>query len=312
MNRSRFPFPFQSDVYQYSNNLRRLEPPVSIQVTDVYEDEIRYKRALLMDHHDRCYVSDSNTMTAQWEVLDHVLHELADVYPQDFQLDTTGEQWVFHNLRLGEQVTFQYGNRDSLGMDPLDFTGHHVQEDLILMSQRDEKLVLEAGQLCFPGNWSLQFDFGMSFLDIHSPVPDLVTGGLAAKIQRFLGHIEPGRPWARLNWSLHAGHRLDAAPETYDEWGPARYQVTGENLADLVHLRVEEQTLVRLPRSYSLLFTIHTYLMPVQDVMAQPDWRDRFYRVMTSLEPKIVDYKGIRPYYDTLLWYLHQEMSPQP
>lgn len=152
MNRSRFPFPFQSDVYQYSNNLRRLEPPVSIQVTDVYEDEIRYKRALLTDHHDRCYVSDSNTMTAQWEVLDHVLHELSDVYPQDFQLDVAGEQWVFHNLRLGEQVTFQYGNRDSLGMDPLDFTGHHVQEDLILMSQRDEELVLEAGQLCFPGN----------------------------------------------------------------------------------------------------------------------------------------------------------------
>ncbi|WP_256942263.1 DUF3445 domain-containing protein [Bacillus sp. OV166] len=49
---------------------------------------------------------------------------------------------------------------------PLDFIGRHVQEDIIFMMQRDGDLYLDAGQLCFPANWSLAFDLGLYFLFI--------------------------------------------------------------------------------------------------------------------------------------------------
>ncbi|WP_188647393.1 heme-dependent oxidative N-demethylase subunit alpha family protein [Marinithermofilum abyssi] len=40
-------------------------------------------------------------------------------------------------------------------------------------------MYLEAGQLCFPGNWSLVFKLGMTFHEIHEPVPRFKEKGVA-------------------------------------------------------------------------------------------------------------------------------------
>ncbi|QSO50801.1 DUF3445 domain-containing protein [Alicyclobacillus curvatus] len=301
---SRFPFPFTADEYQYSNNLRPLRPAVAACVTETYTEEVMYKRSLLRAHPHRCFHEDAHTTDAQWEVLDHLLHELAEVYPSWFDLHKQDDVWTFHNHLLQETSKFRYGDRSSLGMAPLDFVGRQLQEDLILLTQYDDRLVLEAGQLCFPGNWSLRFDSGMPFLDIHTPVPGLISDGLANKIERFLMRIETGKPWTRLNWSLNAGKRLDTSPETFDEWGPKRYQVTAENVASTVHLRVEEQNLVRMPRSNALLFTIHTYLLPLSELVQNREWLFRLHRVLCSLSPELIDYKGLRPYAATVVDYL--------
>lgn len=304
-----FPFPFVNPVFQYTNNLRPLDPPVSIQVTEDYQTEVNLRRKLLSSHPERCYQSQSGTQGAQWEVLDHLLHELAEVYPDYFSLRVKGSQWSFTNALLGETTNFIFADEASLGFEPLDFVGRQVQEDLILMRQVEDELSLGAGQLCFPSNWSLNFDLGMPFIDIHRPVPDIVDQGLVTKIQRFLTRIEAGKPWTRLNWSLNAGYRLDTAAETFDEWGSLRYQVDSDNVGSLIHLRVEEQNLIRMPGSHALLFTIHTYLMPVQAVCQHPLWCKQFFNVLRTLPREISQYKGIEPFYDTLLTYLQNKVT---
>lgn len=309
MTPSGFPFPFTADEYQYSNNLRPLCPPVAVSVTQEYTEDVLYKRNLLEQHPLRCFQAEPHTTDAQWEVLDHLLHELSEVYPHWFRLSKRDNEWIFDNGLFGETITFRCGDVSSLGMAPLDFVGRHVQEDLILLTQYDDKLVLEAGQLCFPGNWSLRFDAGMPFLDIHFPVPGLVSGGLGKKIERFLMHIETGKPWTRLNWTLNAGKRLDTSPETFDEWGPLRYRVTAENVADAVHLRVEQQKLLRMPRSNTLLFTIHTYLLPLSELVQNRAWLYRLYRVLNSLPPELMDYKGLQAYAAVVLEYLAKEIE---
>lgn len=312
MNQSRgFPFPFSADSYQYNNNLRPLDPPVSIQITDTYRAEIELKRQLLAQHPERCYQSVSDTHAGQWEVLDHLMHELSEVYPHIFTLQTSGQHWVFRNSMLDEESAFIMGDRDTIDYDPLDFIGRHVQEDLILMSQRDNELFLEAGQLCFPGNWSLMFDLGMPFSTIHRPVPRLAEEGIADKIQRFLLRIEAGKPWTRLNWSLNVDRRLDTSPETFDEWGHTRYEVTPDDVGARVQLRVEEQNLIRLPQSQNLLFTIHTHLMPVEEVARNPTWGRRLYHVMRFLPDDITNYKGLTAYRSLLVEYLSRQLIEQ-
>lgn len=150
-------------------------------------------------------------------------------------------------------------------MEPLDFIGRHVQEDLIFMMERDGELYLDAGQLCFPANWSLAFNMGMSFKEIHGPIPGFKNEGLDQRIFTFLMRMEAGDPWVRRNWSLMAGDRLDTSFETYDEWGKGRRNVTRENVGKYVHVRVEVQKLYRLPGSRGLLFTIHTYLLQLEE-----------------------------------------------
>lgn len=305
-----FPFPFgDSQVYKYSNNAAPLRPPNAIELTDKYVDEIRLKRELLTNHPERCFQSSSQTMDAQWEIVDLILHNLVGYYPDQFKLEKKDEQWIFTNVQMKENITFTFGDRTTLEVEPLDFIGRHVQEDLLLMMQRDGDLFLDAGQLCFPANWSLYFNVGMTFKEIHSPIPGFQSDSLDNRILQFLMRIEAGTPWGRKNWSLMAGNKLDTSLETFAEWGQARKQVTKENAGKLVHLRVEVQKLFRLPKSNGILFTIHSHLLPLERFIQHTPWLEQFYAILHELPAFISDYKGISLYRQQVLEYLVEEMK---
>lgn len=302
---SRFPYPFSSDVYRYSNNSHLLDPPIAVEVTPEYAEEIALKRELLTNHHSRCYQSLPHTLPAQWEVVGIVLPQLAATYPADFSLDRTEDQWTFVNHKTSETTRFRFGDTSTLPLEPLDFVGRHVQEDLIVMGQRDNDLFLDAGQLCFPANWSLQFNLGMNFVEIHTPIPGFAADRLDEKIRNFIMRLDAGQPWVRRNWSLNAGHKLDSSLETFHLWGQKRKDVTAENAGELVHLRVEVQKLFRLPRTHCVLFTIHTHLLPLQELVTNREYLKQLYHILVELPDFIADYKGMKLFREQTIHYLH-------
>jgi dimethylamine monooxygenase subunit A len=304
-----FPFPFDEDAYHYRNNAKPLNPPCSFQVTGEYTEEMADKRQLLATQPRRTFQALPETDDVQWEALGVVCRQLATYYPTSFSLNVSGNVWTFQNRLLDETHEFIFGDSGTLPVQPLNFIGSHVQEDLILMGERDGDLYLDAGQLAFPGNWSVVFNLGMPFLRIHEPVPIVGDSALGHRIRKFLLGLRPGTPWTRLNWSLNAGRRLDTSPETFSEWGPLRHQVTADNAGDLVHLRVEHQTILRLTEHQAILFTIHTYLMSLHDVTLHPGWGERLYRVLASLPQPLSDYKGITQYRAAVLSYLAQQLG---
>lgn len=308
---SRFPYPFKSDTYRYSNNSVLLDPPISIEVTPEYVDEIKLKRLLLQNHPNRCFQSLPHTLPAQWEIASLVLHHLHEAYPEHFDLNINGSSWTFRNHLLHEEHTFVYGDPSSLPYEPLDFVGRHVQEDLILMGQRDGDLYFDAGQLCFPANWSLDFNLGMNFVAIHSPIPGFSDNNLDEKIRNFIMKLEAGQPWVRRNWSLNAGYRLDASLETFHEWGQVRKQVTAENAGQLVYLRVEVQKLFRLPRSHFVLFTIHSHLITLEELSQNRDYIEQMYRVLVELPDFIAEYKGMKLFRPQTIQYLENVLKKE-
>ncbi|WP_226672684.1 heme-dependent oxidative N-demethylase family protein [Rossellomorea aquimaris] len=302
-----FPYPFKGDVYRYSNNSVPLEEPFCIEITSSYQDEIKLKRKLLSHHPDRCFQSRPYSLKAQWEITELVIQHLTQQYPQLFSFEVHDDEWTFRNHILKEQTSFIPGDHSTLSMEPLDFIGRHVQEDLILMMERDGDLFLDAGQLCFPANWSLTFNTGMSFKEIHGPIPGFKEDGMDQRIFTFLMRMEAGDPWVRRNWSLMAGNRLDTSLETYDEWGKGRSSVTRENVGEYVHLRVEVQKLFRLPGSNGLLFTIHTYLLSLEEFAGNHEWTDQFYHILLELPDHIADYKGISLFKEVVIEYLKEK-----
>lgn len=304
-----FPYPFKEDVYRYSNNSLPLEQPNCIEITSSYLDEVQLKRQLITQYPERCYQSLPHTMKGQWEIVELILGNLQNANPNWFIVDKDKENWRFHNKLLDEMHTFRFGDETSIPCEPLDFIGRHVQEDLIYMKQRDGDLFLDAGQLCFPGNWSLVFDLGMSFKDIHKPIPGFKEEGLDARILQFLLNLEAGKPWWRKNWSLMAGNRLDTSLETFDVWGKARKEVTKENAGRLVHFRVEVQKLFRLPRTDGILFTIHTHLLSLEKFASNLEWARQFYHILEELPPHIVDYKGLSLFKEQVVEYLKDKVK---
>jgi dimethylamine monooxygenase subunit A len=302
-----FPYPFKGDVYRYSNNSVPLEEPSCVEVTTSYAEEIKLKRKLLTEHPERCFHSRPHTLKAQWEIVEMVMTHLTTYYPQKFSLERNEGDWTFHNHILEEHTTFTFGDEATLSLEPLDFIGRHVQEDLIFMMQRDGDLFMDAGQLCFPANWSLAFNIGMSFKEIHGPIPGFKEEGLDQRILTFLMRMQAGDPWVRRNWSLMAGNCLDTSLETFDKWGKGRRKVSKENVGEYVHFRVEVQKLFRLPGCNGLLFTIHTHLLPLEEFVKNHEWTNTFYHILEELPDHIADYKGITLFKEEVIKYLNEK-----
>jgi hypothetical protein len=304
-----FPYPFKEEIYRYSNNSILLDPPVSIEITPKYENEIKLKRSLLHNSSSHCYQALPTSFEGQWEIVELVLDHLIRYYPNYFEVHKGHEYWTIYNKLLLEEEQFSFGDLTSVLGKPLNFIGRHVQEDLIYMSQRDGDLFLDAGHLCFPSNWSLTFKLGMRFKEIHQPIPMFSENSLDDRILRFLKNIEQGTPWTRKNWSLMAGKRLDTSLETFDQWGKDRKKVTVDNVGNFVHLRVEVQKLFRLAASNGLLFTIHTHLLSLEQLSLKKEWLAQFYKILCELPDFILDYKGISSYKKEVITYLKNKLD---
>lgn len=305
----RFPFPFKENSYRYANNAEVLDPPFLSNITPQYVEEIKHKRKLLESRKEQCYQSLSHSLEAQWEILEMIINEVTLLYPNYFSVKKNGPQWTFYNYLLQEEHSFIFGNSSTLPYEPLDFIGRHLQEDLIYIAQRDKDLYMDAGQLCFPANWSIAFNLGMTYTEFHTPVPHFSTSGLAEKVRNFLLQMESGKPWTRLNWTITAEPILDTFPETFDDWGVKKEKITPDNAGKLIHLRVEDQRLFRLPRSNGILFSIHTHLISLDELRKKPEWINQFYQVLNDLPDYIAQYKGFISYKHQITSYLEKIMK---
>jgi dimethylamine monooxygenase subunit A len=306
----RFPWPFKSDFHDFSNNSIPLEPPIMLDITPEYVEEIKLKRELLDTRPKQTYRSAPHSFEAQWEVLEFTMDEMALIYPQYFTVIKNGNEWTFQNHILGEEQSFTFGDNSTLPYEPFDFIGRHVQADLVYLAQRDGDLFLDAGQVCFPANWSLNFDFEMDFMSIHFPVPSrFTTTGLAEKIRNFIMRMEPGKPWTRFNWTVTVEPILASSPEEFDNWGVKKDDVTSENAGELVYFRVEDQKLFRLPRSNGILFSIHTHLIRLDELVKNPKWAKQLNNIFITVADDIGEYKGFLSYKDKLITYLESKIK---
>jgi dimethylamine monooxygenase subunit A len=303
-----FPFPFPQNQYRYSTNVEPARVPVAtavgewgrwmIAVDDEYGPELALRAEILERDPTRCIVLP-HMRAACWDTLMLCLAEAARDDPEHMSLVRDGDHHVWSNARLDEERRFRFGDEDSLGAEPLAFTGSQVQEDLVLLDQREGQLWADAGLVTFAADWSLRFDIGMPFLQIHGPVPRVHAEGIIPRAHRFLMRLEPQSPYRRTNWTMSVDRTLDQSTEAYPEWGPQRTAVVADpGLPDRLHLRVEVQHLIRLPTSHAILFLIRTSMLSLRELATVPEWTARFGSVLRELPQDMVDYKGLTRYRD--------------
>jgi dimethylamine monooxygenase subunit A len=301
----RFPFPFLRDTYRYTTNVEPAGTPVTtpaggwgehpVDIDGFYLDDLA-ERDRILDTDATRFQALPHMEIAQWDAMLTLMRMLEDAYPRTFSLDRDGRLWRWCNRALDVEQVFVFGERTTLPEPPLRYIGRHLQEDVVLLDQRNGALWGDAGLVTFAADWSLRFDVGMSFLQIHGPVPRVHTEGVIARAQQFLMGLEAGQRYRRTNWSLSVDRRLDQSTETYPEWGRDR-RLLGEGPPEEVgrrlHLRVEVQHLVRLGVSGAIMFLIRTHLLPFEDIALVPEWSDRLYRVLEELPEDMAEYKGI-------------------
>ncbi len=309
---ARFPFPFPEDSYMYSVNIEPATPrdPGSVfehwfDIDEHYRSEVVERARVLEMDPRRCLVMP-HMQQASWDALEMLMTHLAADYPEWFRLTRNGDRWIWENHALDICQHFTFGDADTLPYEPLEYITRQIQGDVALLDQRDNDLFMDAGMVTCPADWSLAFDAGMSFKQWHSPVPMAHQMGVFDRALKYLLNIQVDSPVRRLNWTMTINPRMDSSPETFHEWGHERGLVTPENVARLVHLRVELQFMARLPRSNALFFGIRTYLISLEELVTNPVWACRLHRVLRDLPEAIADYKGLTLYRQTVVDWLSQ------
>ncbi len=301
-----FPFPFANDSYMYSVNIQPVTNEALFDVDEHYYTEIEERDRILQAGKQGRYFAFPHMKIAQWDALEIIMNDLVTYNPESFSLTQNGNRWTWENKKLNIKDTFTFLDESTLPCEPFEYISRQVQEDIILLDQREGDLFMDAGILTFPASWSLDFDAGMRFEEFHGPVPRAHEMGVFKKAKAFLMRVQIGKPWTRLNWTMTVNRRLDTSLDTYAEWKSDRNTVTLANCGEKLHLRVEVQRFIRLPRSNGLMFPIHTYMISLEELLTNPVWTRRLHQVLTNLPPDLVEYKGLSSYYDTVLTWLSQ------
>lgn len=306
----RFPFPFAEDQYMYSVNI---EPHTKGKPGSVYEfpfdidehyvAECMDKKITLEQDPGR-YHALPHMMDAQWDFLELTMNALANDYPQYFTLSKSGSVWTWQNKPLGICDTFTFGDSTTLPIEPFEYIGRQLQGDFVLLDQRDDTLYADAGIVTSQADWSLAFNVGMSWREWHGPVPRATEIGVMDRALKYLLNLQLANPVRRLNWTMTVNPRLDTSPENYPHWGADRNKVNAANVGDLVNLRVELQSLFRLPRSNAIVFSIRCYLMSLKDIATYPRWAKRLHRVQKTLHTDLIEYKGMTKFHPIVVDWL--------
>jgi hypothetical protein len=210
-----------------------------LQVDDAFAAQMRARDTLIAARRDAVYRALDGVSDAAVELLALILDHLGPGYVRD-----------------GDTVTRPDGVAVDLGGDdPLVTAARLVQEDLcLLQAGPGGEHVLTGAVLCFPASWTLAEKLGRPLTAIHSPV-DSYTTDMAARVQRLFDAIRPGRPLWRQNALRYADPTLfhprsEAAPRD-------------DTARETPYLRSERQSLIRLPTSGAVAFTIHTYVLRI-------------------------------------------------
>jgi hypothetical protein len=241
-------------------------------------EQIALKARLLAKHHQDVFSAMPNTMTAGDEVLAMVRQHLK----------------TYHNACMATS--------DS-GVHPLDMAARLIPEDLLLLAPFQDVAVndtdatkwhLVAASLCFPAHWVLAEKMGKPLAAIHDPVPHY-DERLAAPVDRFFNKMTVGPISSRMNWSLQIGKDL------FTPHRAARKAVSGDIDNDELCLRLENQTLRKLPQTGLVLFTIRTHIEPVSRWNHIPNAIDDLAQMLKDMSVQAQSYKGASLYEDALI-----------
>lgn len=269
--------------------------PEWFEIDQRYKAEIAERHRLLAAHHAEVFGVEPGSEPARAETLAMLIEHLTRVHPAWFACDRT----TIHN-RLSDE------HWDRSAHDPLELAGRLVQEDLCLIEASPEGPRLTAAVLCFPSRWRLHEKLGRPLAEVHAKVP-FYGDRLARPVDRFMAHVRPGHIAARLNWSVLDDPTLF---QPAGKWRTAHdATITEQNAGERLFLRVERQTLRRLPATSAVLFGIRVHVYPLAGAVTMPETAAGLAAAVRALPAETAHYKSLPMFQAALLAWLDRRAA---
>jgi hypothetical protein len=298
--------PYDGSSKPFAIGLKPLDLADWIEVDGNLSAYLAEKRRLYAEMPEKVFVEELETRAAQQEVLDLLTAHLPARFPRTHRL-------------AGGAAEVEGIPPSTLAPPPdapLVAASLLVQEDLILMRKGEDGWRLAAGSLCFPSSWTLTEKFGKPLHRIHIPVPGFGPGSRPDElIARMFDGLQ-GQAMERFNWSIQAGGALyhplsNLQRDDRATTRPSKFPDPTAIDAG-AFIRVERQTLRKLPVSRDVLFTIRIHLDPLAVLARHPDrakLASSFAGQLLTLDQAQLDYKGLTADRDRLVAKLEEMAS---
>lgn len=270
-------FPFTGENYKPQMGLRPLETSKWIEVCAKRPLHLQLKKTLLEKHRSQVLIVHSEMAAAIFELREQLHGHLRE----------------FHGLELAPLKE---------ELDP-----EHAMEELALWTQEDWCLLdtdtsLKAASVCFPSRWDLREKMGKKSDAIHEHVPHFST--IAQPAQNFLDRLTVEKPMWRLNWTIHDSDQLFCPGPM-----PPKDGIHSGNVLERTYLRMERQTLSRLPKSKAVAFSIRTHLYPLLEVATEKEKCEKMLQSLEGLDESTARYRGIWAFLEPLKEALRLKLS---
>ncbi|KAM5345232.1 hypothetical protein ACJ41O_011094 [Fusarium nematophilum] len=267
-------------AYHQTMSLKKLDPDFWLEVESTYPERIRQRRELYAKHGSDVLQSLPGSELACKELMEMAIQFLCARYPQAFEL--RGRTFVNRILDVEEDLD---------KIEPLHFILNHVPEDFALTLRDPEtgRYCFRAGVICSSVGWNLGKKIGMGLPEIHAVVPDYKEK-MEFSMDRFFTKMPANNPIQRGSWGLEIGQPL-YLPADHPDFSHRETQNPSLTREEL-HLRVDWQTLRRLPLSGAIVFNFKALFTPMSEFRDEPYIPSIVLKVLNEGKENIMKYKG--------------------
>ncbi|MEE9455030.1 MAG: DUF3445 domain-containing protein [Paracoccaceae bacterium] len=227
--------PWMAEKTRKLPGIQPLNPADWLLRDEVFSAQMAYRDQLLANRRAQVFQATPNSLAAQHELLETVITALDTGY-------------IRHKSHIMRPDNVQV----SLDDTPIITAARLVQEDLLILENGATEPELTAAVLCFPASWTLDEKFTQGMRAIHGNVIEY-TPDMAKRVHRMFDALRPEQPLWRANFLIYSDADL-FQPRAAGQDKPRKQGQGG-------YIRVERQSLRKLPRTGAVVFGIHTYIM---------------------------------------------------
>jgi hypothetical protein len=259
-----------------------MEPDWWLEVENTYQSRIFERRGLFKEHGSKVLDYLPGSELACKELMEMCLQFYCARYPMLFSISSDGS--IFHNGILREDT-------DIKSMHPLHILLNNIPEDfaVVLRSETDGMYYFRAGVICSSLGWNVGTKIGMTLKDIHKPIPDYKEK-MSFSMDRYFSKMPTNAPIQRGSWGLEIGKPL-FMPVGHPHEKLRAVQKPGLTIEEC-YLRVDWQTLRRLPLSAAIVFNFKAIFTPVTEFRDEPYIPELLLKILKEGKKNLMEYKN--------------------
>ncbi|KAI5963767.1 uncharacterized protein KGF55_002647 [Candida pseudojiufengensis] len=245
------------------------------------------------------------------ELMETVVDHMLVRYPLLFTLMNNGS-WENEGKIVKNEITNEIIDMTlPLKEQPLVYVSKFAKEDfyVVLQNPKDNLYYLVGGAVPFPGgSFSVSEKMGKNLDAIHVGVP-YYKQSLKRSMERWFSKLRPQDPVERASWYITWDTKLKFnniyhTPETF----PELFKNLDETSPKQFNVRVERQTLRKLPKSQAVIFTNHPVFYSIEEMKDEPMIPSLLKKILYEGPEDILKYKNfelirdkLSPYLDSLI-----------